>query len=184
MSFDIEFLKITPARIKRLMAIFLALLLAFLTTLAGVVTPMTREEAVETKKEFERHTAVPDEVLFQLIFGNNFYLCFLMFIPILGPIFGFYVLYNTGRMIGAMAIAEQLSPSMVLVGLFILPFAWLEYIAYSIAISQSFWLTLSLVRRKFKIELVKTCLFITLCALILIVAALIETVLLLSVSRA
>jgi len=180
MGFNIEFFRITPRRIKRLIAVFLVLLLALLTTFAGTITPITRKEAIETKKEFEKYTDVPDEVLFQLIFGNNFYLCFLMFTPVLGPILGFYVLYNTGRVIGAMAAAEQLDPTIVFVNLFLFPFAWLEYLAYSIALSQSFWLSLSLIRRKFKVELVKTCLFITFCAGMLIVAALIETMLILS----
>jgi hypothetical protein len=180
---EIKFLEITPTRIKRILTMFLVLLLAFITTFAGVVTPMMREEAEATKKEFEKFEKVPDELMFQLIFGNNFYICFLMFIPFLGPILGFYAFYNTGRVIGAVAIAEGADPATIFMAIFILPFAWLEYIAYSIAISQSFWLTLRIFRRKAKMELIKTCMFIVLCAIILIIAAVIETMLILSIPK-
>lgn len=181
---EIEFLKITPTRIKRILTVFLVLLLAFLITFIGTITPITQEEAEATRRrEFEKFERIPDELMFQLMFGNNFYLCLLMFLPFLGPILGFYVLYNTGQVIGAIAVAGGFNPATTFITLFIFPFAWMEYIAYSIAISQSFWLTLSIFRRKFKVELLKTCIFIVLCALILILAALIESLLLLSIPK-
>lgn len=180
---EIGFLKITPTRIKRILTMFLVLLLAFLITFIGTITPVTQEEAEARRREFEKFERIPDEFMFQLIFGNNFYLCLLMFLPFLGPILGFYVLHNTGQVIGAVAIAEGFNPATTFITIFIFPFAWMEYIAYSIAISQSFWLTLSIFRRKFKVELFKTCIFIVLCAIILILAALIESLLLLSIPK-
>jgi uncharacterized membrane protein SpoIIM required for sporulation len=180
---EIEFLKITPIRIKRILTTFLILLLAFLITFIGTVTPMTQEKAETTRRELEKFERIPDEFTFQLIFGNNFYLCLLMFLPFLGPILGFYVLYNTGQAIGAIAITRGFNPAAMFITLFIFPFAWMEYIAYSIAISQSFWLTLSIFRRRFKVEFLKTCIFIVLCAIILIIAALIETILLISIPK-
>jgi uncharacterized membrane protein SpoIIM required for sporulation len=58
--------------------------------------------------------------------------------------------------------------------LFAFPFTWLEFLAYSIAFAQSVWLTWSIIQHKGKKELVNTCVLISICAVMLVIAAIVE----------
>lgn len=111
-----------------------------------------------------------------IIFGNNFVLCLLFFIPIFGPIFGFIALHNTGVVIAAESISVGVHPLVGLFSLFIFPFTWLEFLAYSAAFAQSFWLIYQTIQRAWKRELINTCIIISICAITLLTAAVIEMV--------
>jgi len=95
-------LKHTPTKIKRILTIALFFLLSIVITIAGVLTPLSLGEAGGIEKELEE---TREHVNVQLIFGNNFMICLAMFVPVAGPIFGSYVLYNTGVAIAADSIA-------------------------------------------------------------------------------
>jgi hypothetical protein len=152
-----------------------------LITLAGVLTPLSLEEIEMISEELgQRRESIIEMNIFQSassIFGNNFMICLLSFTPVAGPIFGFFVLYNTGVVIAADSIANGFHPMLGFISLFILPIAWLEFAAYSTAFAESVWLTWFIIKGKGKNELAKTCIFITICAVILLAAAFIETVL-------
>jgi len=98
----------------------------------------------------------------------------IMFVPIIGPIFGFYALYNTGVAIAAQSIGEGIHPLTVFLFLFIFPPTWLEFIAYSTAIAESFWLAWRIIKHKGKKEIVNACILISICAVMLLIAAIIE----------
>lgn len=158
------------------MIVFLA---AIMITIAGVLTPLSASEANELKQELDE---MREKISLQFIFGNNLMICLIMFVPFAGPVFGGYVLYNTGVIIAAESIVEGAPPLIIFLSLFIFPFAWLEFIAYSTALAESFWLFWRLIHRQGKRELVNVSILISICAVILLAAAIIEMALILSLS--
>jgi uncharacterized membrane protein SpoIIM required for sporulation len=166
-----NFWRNTPTKIKRILTIAAFFLLSIIITVAGILTPLSHEEASKIEKELE---GIQENVNVQLIFGNNLMICLAMFVPIAGPIFGSYVLHNTGIVIAAMSVTEGLPPILVFALLFVFPFTWLEFLAYSIAFAQSVWLTWRIIQRKGKKELVNMCILISICAVMLLVAAIVE----------
>lgn len=151
--------------------------LSMIITIAGVLTPLSSEEANAIGNELNetRNTMDSMPVVRQVpfIFGNNFMICLAGFVPIAGPIFECYVLYSTGVVIAADSY-NKANPLMVFLFLFIFPFTWLEFIAYSIAFAESVWLTWRIIQRRFRSEVVTTCKFISICAVMLLLAAVIE----------
>ncbi|MEM3566782.1 MAG: hypothetical protein QXK18_07925 [Candidatus Bathyarchaeia archaeon] len=167
-----------PASVKRILTVIFFLLISLLITFAGALKPLNMEEAEEINKEMEKiHKSVSEVDLFRgttIIFGNNFVLCLLFFVPFLGPIFGFSILYNTGVVVAAQSVSEGANPVLALLSLFIFPFAWMEFLAYSIAFTQSLWLIFRTIQGAWKKELINTCIMVTICAVILLTAAIIE----------
>ncbi|MGB9683856.1 MAG: stage II sporulation protein M [Candidatus Bathyarchaeales archaeon] len=167
-----------PSKIRRILTVLMFFLISIAVTIAGVLTPLTTSEATEIKEELKQmQDYVSSADMFRgttLIFGNNFVLCLSFFIPFIGPLFGFYVLYGTGVVIAAESIAEGINPTLTFLLLFIFPFTWLEFLAYSAAFAQSAWLSWRIIKRNWKRELVNTCIIISICAITLLVAAAIE----------
>ncbi len=163
---------------KRIITILVFFLLSLIITMAGVLTPLSSEDAKARNDELDQVQArfqnmdVWEKSV--AIFVNNFRICMWMFVPIAGPLIGFYALYNTGLYIGAGSQVIHMSGVVILLFLFIFPHTWLEFIVYSTALSESFWLPWSIVRRKTKQEIKKMLLTIAVCAAILLGAALVE----------
>lgn len=160
-----------PRKMKRILTIVTFFLFSVIITVAGALTPLDLEEANKIEEQLEE---MRESVNVQLIFGNNFMICLAMFTPIAGPIFGCYVLYNTGVVIAAESITQGLSPFTVFLFLFAFPFTWLEFLAYSVALAESVWLIWRVIQHKGKKELVNACVFISICAVTLFAAAIIE----------
>jgi len=173
-----NFWKNATTKRKRILTIAAVFILSIIITIAGVLTPLSAEEAAQQKQNLEEMRKTIDSLPIvqqaSFIFGNNFMICLAMFVPVAGPVFGCYVLYSTGVVIAAESISENLPPLMVFLFLFIFPFTWLEFLAYSIAFAQSAWLTWRIIQHKGKRELVNTCIFISICAVMLLIAAIIE----------
>jgi uncharacterized membrane protein SpoIIM required for sporulation len=174
----LDFWEHSSSRGKRVLTIIGFLFLSLIVTVAGVLTPLSSEDAnaiseetEETRKTFESMHGVQRTAF---VFGNNFMISLIMFVPVVGPIFGCYVLYSTGVVIAADGIAATMNPLLVFVLLFLFPFVWLEFIAYSVALAGSFWLTWRIIQRRFRSEIVTTCRFISICAVTLLLAAVIE----------
>lgn len=169
------------SRTKRILTIVAFFILSLIVTVAGALTPLTAEEVTEITDEMEKmRENVSSAGAFggtAFIFGNNFILCLSFFIPVVGPFFGCYVLYSTGVVIAAESISVKASPILSFLLLFIFPFTWLEFLAYSTALAQSIWLTWRIIQRKGRRELVNTCIMISICAVTLFVAAVIEVAL-------
>jgi uncharacterized membrane protein SpoIIM required for sporulation len=155
------------------------LIVALAITAIGSFMPIDAQEADQINAELNQTVDSLSEngALMQYIFGNNFFICLLMFIPILGPLLGCYILFNTGTVIGAIATAGGYSSVIALVALFLTPIAWLEFAAYSVSMSESVWLFRRILQGRGKHEFKNACLFIALCAVLLLVGALIETAL-------
>ena len=166
---------------KRIMAILVFFLVAIAITIAGLLTPLGESDVNELENTINstRNTvnSLPLTQQVSFIFGNNFMLCLIGFVPIAGPAFEFYSLYSTGLVLQADSLTYNLNPILSFFLLFILPFTWMEFLAYSIAMAESCWLTWRLIQHRSKIEVKNACLFISISALILLVAAVIEVVL-------
>lgn len=173
----LRFWESSTPKMKRILTVTAFFSLAVVITVAGVLTPLNTEEADALGKELNqtRGTVKSLESVQQVsfIFGNNFMMCLAGFVPIAGPAFECYVLYNTGVVIAADSY-NRASPLLMFFLLFIFPFTWLEFLAYSVAMAESFWLTWRLIQRRGRGEIRNTCIFITLCAVVLLVAAVIE----------
>jgi hypothetical protein len=72
------------------------------------------------------------------------------------------------------ALKNRIPPIIIFLFLFAFPFTWLEFLAYSAAFAESIWLTWRIIQHKSKRELVNTCIFISICAVMLLIAAIIE----------
>lgn len=181
--FLIDFWKNAPMKTKRIIVIGVFFLVAVLITAVGTLTPLTAEEATEIYRDLNQTVGVVDSLpplnQVSFIFGNNFMLCLLAFVPLLGAFFEFYVMYSTGVAIAAISFGKA-NPLVSLFGLFLFPFAWLEFLAYSIAISESLWLFWRIIHHKAKAELKNACILIAISAVTLLVAAIIEVAILAS----
>jgi membrane protein implicated in regulation of membrane protease activity len=96
-----------------------------------------------------------------------------MFLPFAGPIIGMAILFNTGYALGAIASVQGYPVIIALLAEFLTPIFWLEFIAYSTAMTASIWLTRRLLQGRWR-ELKNTAIQIGICALILIISAAIE----------
>jgi uncharacterized membrane protein SpoIIM required for sporulation len=181
---SLDFWKNASPLVRRIMTIIITFIFAIIITAAGTLMPIEETEAKDISNELNQtsNSLRANNVLLQFIFGNNFMLTLIMFVPIIGVIFGAYVLYSTGVVIGAIAISNQFPPALSLIALFLTPIAWLEFMAYSTAMAESVWLARRLWQRRGKHEIINACKFISVCAVILLVSAIIETIMIYSVS--
>jgi hypothetical protein len=130
-------------------------------TIARTTTNELRNQA--------QYTATVD-----LIFGHNFFLTLIMFLPFIGPIFGVFSSFSTGIVVGDIAFVRSANPEWLVAQLFLAPHTYLELFAYSLAMSQSIFLSIAIARGQFRQELVRTCVIMAICALVLVVAAFFE----------
>ena len=149
------------------------LILALLVTSAGVLT--LRIDIADAQRQIE---AIESEMTrlndVRAIFGNNLIHTLVMFVPFVGPIWGFFVLFNTGTFIALFSVAAGISPMLALVVLLFTPVLWLGFGVYSAAMAASIVLLLQIVRRWARTEIVRTCVLFTVCALALLSSAIIE----------
>ncbi|MDI6690398.1 MAG: stage II sporulation protein M [Candidatus Bathyarchaeota archaeon] len=180
---SLEFWKNASPLVRRIITITIVFIFAVIITVAGTWAPIKEQEAEEIHKELNQtiNSLKTNNLLVQYVFGNNFMFTLIMFVPVIGVVFGAYVLYNTGAVIAAIAISKKVPPALYLIALFLTPIAWLEFIAYSTAMAESIWLAHRLWQRRGKHEIINACKFISVCAVILLVAAIIEAVMIYSV---
>jgi uncharacterized membrane protein SpoIIM required for sporulation len=162
---------------KRLITIALVFIAAMIAMGLSTLTPMSSQDAENTFNELNQTvTTLKDNGLsLQYIFGNNLMITVMMFMPFIGPLIGFYVFYNTGVVIGAQSIHFHVHPLAGFAVLWLTPVAWLEFVSYSTAIAASLWLSWRLMHNGARHELGNTSKFFSVCTLILLLGAIIET---------
>lgn len=169
----------TSPRRKRLMTIAMVFIVSAIMMGISTLTPLSRQNADSIYNELNQtvSTAKDSGNLLQYIFGNNLMITIMMLIPFIGPFLGFYAFYNTGVAIEALSIAapHPIPPLVAYVSLWLTPVAWLEFAAYSTAIAASLWLTWRIMHQGAGHELVNTSKFLSVCTLILLLGAIIET---------
>ena len=166
-----------------LVAVFFAV--GFTSTIAGALSSMDSSEAQMILRETENIRNIilnAPEIGVAVIFGNNLIHCLFMFVPVLGIIHGVYVLYSTGRVLAALGALHGGNPLLLLLSVMVFPHAVMEYVAYSLALSESFWITYTAAKgglKALKQELNSAPKMITASTVILLLAAVIEVLILL-----
>jgi hypothetical protein len=154
MKFNLNFWKnATPIR-KRLYSIILVFIVALLITIIGSVTPLSQQDATTIAQNLNNTLQQHRETntLTQYIFLNNFTICLLMFIPIVGAGLGLFILFDTGLALGAIASTQGYPVWVGLGSLILTPVFWLEFAAYSLAMASSVWLFVRIIRLRMKVE--------------------------------
>jgi uncharacterized membrane protein SpoIIM required for sporulation len=162
-------------RRKRIYSIIAVFIVVLAVTALGTLVPVSNEDAKQISDDLNQTVDTLNErgALTQYIFGNNFLICLLMFIPIIGPLLGLFILFNTGSVIGAISTTAGVSPILAL-ALTLIPIGLIEFAAYSTAMAESVWLFWRLVTRRGIRELRLTSIFISICAVLLLVGAIVE----------
>jgi uncharacterized membrane protein SpoIIM required for sporulation len=173
--------KASPRR-KRILSTIFILLVAIAITIGGSFMPISAQDANQISSDLNQtvSTIGNEGALTQFIFGNNLLICLVMFVPVIGPLLGLFIMFNTGSAVGAIAVAGGYPPALALVALFITPVAWIEFAAYATAMTESIWLFRRFLQcfRMGLHELRKnTTMFIAICTVLLAVGAIVETAL-------
>ena len=171
--------------LKRLLLFSAVLLLCLIVTSAGALSNVNVTEAKTIVKDFNEMEEIIRKVGVRLIFGNNLMYCLIMFIPFIGPIGGFYVLYSTGKVLAAISRTVGANPLILLMSIMIFPHAWLEYISYSLAITEGILLSIYILKYRFRgvrAEAMNVAKYIAVCSILLLIGAAIEMMLISSFS--
>ena len=162
---------------SRFLLVLAVFFLSLIVTSAGALSGIDESQAHLVAENFEKMEDVLHEFGVQMIFGNNMMYCLLMFVPFVGPIGGFYVLYSTGKVLAALSYVLGADPLVMFLSLLIYPHAWLEYISYSIATSEGILLSFCIWKYKLrglKAEAINVAKYISICAVLLLLGAAIE----------
>lgn len=161
-----------PSIRNRLILIAIVTIGLFILLYIASTVPFSNEELTtlleEAKKILTERYAIID------IFMNNFLISLIMFIPVAGPLIGGYVIYITGRLIGALSVSTGI-PSILLISITIVTFYGLiEFLAYGTAFTESIIFTYSIFRRKTRAELKWLIISVSATAALLLIAAALE----------
>jgi hypothetical protein len=150
-------------------------IIAAIVTVIGSFIPLNSQDASSIANDLNQtlNTHKSNGSLTEYIFSNNFLICLLMFVPLIGPIIGFIILGNTGIALGAISSVQGYPVWIGLLSLVLTPVFWLEFTAYSTAMAEGIWLTHRLMKRRW-FTLKSTAILIGICAAILIVGAIVE----------
>jgi len=165
----------SPKR-KRIYSILLVLSVAILALIIGSSTTLSHNQAQTISDTLNQtlNERRADNTLIQYIFINNFTICLLMFVPLIGAGLGLFILYNTGVALNALASIQGYPVYVGILSLVSSPIFWIEFAAYSIAMAESVWLFRRLLQGRWR-ELKWTGVSIGVCALLLFVGAVVET---------
>lgn len=175
MKFDLSFWTNASSKRKRIYSIMVIFVVAALLTVIGSYVPLSHQDAqsISSGLNATLNTHKSNGTLTEYIFVNNFSICLLMFVPIIGPILGLFIIFDTGVALGAIASVQGYPTWVGLLSLVLTPVFWLEFTAYSTAMAEGIWLTRRLMQRRW-LELKNTAILIGICAAILIVGAIVE----------
>ncbi|MDR1992123.1 MAG: stage II sporulation protein M [Nitrososphaerota archaeon] len=186
----LQFWHKTSSKRKRIYSVAIMLILAILSTIVGTLIPPSPEDAQLINDQLNQTLTkgLTEGTLNTDIFLNNFPLCLLMFIPLIGCFIGMYILFSTGQALRA-GIDLQMSNGMatatsdisitattiiiLLIGA--VTVFLIEYLCYSIAMSESIWVFRRILQKKGKRELKWLIILIGITALLLTIGALVET---------
>ena len=151
---------------------------AFLLVAIGASIPISHQTANQVYDYFNQTIAQnkASGTVPQYIFFNNFPLCLALFIPVFGPAYGVLSFLMTGYIIGAESQVLGIPPLLYVFAQVFSPVFWIEFTAYSIGIAESIWLLRRLIQKRYW-ELKNAAILIGICAALLVVGAIIESLL-------
>jgi uncharacterized membrane protein SpoIIM required for sporulation len=168
---------------KRIYSIIFIFLLSLIVLAVGSSITLSSEDAYNISNQLNQTLSEnsANNTLTFYIFQNNFLICLLMFVPIVGAALGMFILFETGIALSAIAATQGFPTWLAFASLVVTPVFWLEFAAYSTAMATSIWLF----RRIFQVsklggrelmlrELKWTAISIAACAGLLAVGAVVE----------
>lgn len=170
----------SSSRRKRIITVIVFLLLWQIATVAGVLTPLSRQDADSINQEFEQ---ISKNINTEYIFGHNLILCLVMFVPIAGPAFGLFSSYSTGVVIVAQSMSPEahgIPPLFLFSAYLLLPIYWFENIAMSIGLAESVWLIRRSMQGFGKREARNAAVLIAIVTIILLASAFLEIALIMA----
>ena len=176
MKLDLSFWRSASSKRKRIYSIIIIFIVAFIATVIGSSIQLNSQEAHLLYDQVNQTLTegLAHNTLTQDIFVNNFLIiCLPMFIPIFGVVWGVFVMFDTGLALSSISFVKGYPVWFGLLNLILTPVFWIEFAAYSIAMSASIWLARRLMRHQWG-ELKNTAILIAICAGILIVGAIVE----------
>ncbi len=160
---------------KRFYSFLFIFIVAVLAVAIGSLIPLNAQDADTISQQLNQTLAEhqANDSLTQYIFLNNFQICLLMFVPIIGPALGMLILFQTGVALSAISMSQGFPVVLGWLSLVVTPVFWLEFVAYSIAMTASIWLFRRLMQHRWR-ELKWTAIAIGICAALLAIGAVVE----------
>jgi len=176
MKLDLSFWTNASSKRKRIYSTIIILVIGFFLLFIGSLVLLSPQEAKQLTNGFNQTVTSnrASGALAEHIFLHNLSICLLEFVPVIGPIWGFISFFATGIGISAISTVKGYHPLLALLTLAIYPFTWLEFASYSIAITESIWLFRRLLQGRWH-EIKNTAVLIGLCAILLLIGAIVET---------
>ncbi len=188
MNILFSFWKTASPKRKRIYSLTFVFVLSITATLVGMLVPLSPQEAQLISDQLNQ-TVIENTAkgtLIPTILLNNLSLCLLMFIPLAGLAIGLFILFSTGMAIRAVfdiqsasaisgAAAADIQASTAILALVLIGLTFLlEYVSYSLAMTESVWLFRRILQKRWR-ELKNTAICIGIVALFLILGAIVET---------
>ncbi|MCS7142820.1 MAG: hypothetical protein NZ920_03380 [Aigarchaeota archaeon] len=161
-----------PLTWKRWVLYLVTSFLLYLILVIGAFTPQTEDQIRERSsllREILESIDGPDD-----IFLNNFYIALLMCVPLIGTVSGIFILFNTGQVLAAAALSTGIDIGFAAILPLWTIFGVLEFLGYGVATFEGVILFFSLIKKKFRNELLNLPLALLLIFILLLLAALIE----------
>lgn len=155
---------------RRILYLLVGILVFLIFFTIGTSVTFDKSTSQLLKEQFENKIKNIDSIG---IFVNNFLISILMFVPGIGIAFGLFSGFSTGNifMIITRDLPIQIPPLLI----FLTIFGMMELVSYGIAISRSYLLLISIVKRtNIKENLIYTGIEIGIVAIILFFSAIIE----------
>ncbi|HDI75117.1 MAG: hypothetical protein DRJ52_03710 [Thermoprotei archaeon] len=173
---------------RKALAVIVSLAILIVAFIAGAYTPLSKEYAdfimKVTAEKFKSILEADFPTMIIRIFTNNALICLLMFIPAAGAAIGAVAMYFTGMVISAMSIVSGNPRALILAHLYTAPHTWIEFAAYSLAVSESILFVVALIEKflmkkevNFKHSLKMLVLNIVVALVLLIIGAFVEAAL-------
>src|ERR1035437_2709633 len=108
MKLDLSFWKNATPRRKRIYSIITIFLIGFMATVIGSAIPLSHQDVTTISQNLNAtlNQHKNNNTLTEYIFINNFSICLLMFIPVVGAALGMFILFDTGIALGAISAIQ------------------------------------------------------------------------------
>ncbi|MCS7104674.1 MAG: hypothetical protein NZ954_03820 [Thermofilaceae archaeon] len=159
-----------------------ALITLIVFVIVGAYAPAPRELLEEMYKQYTelvkslyQSQAPSDETVYRIFYYNVGSLI-VFSIPLIGPLFAVYTSLSVGLTLKAISVAESVNLARVLTSFFLTPSNWVTLLALSIALTESWWISLVLLRRR-GVDLELILAILALAAALLLLSATLEVAL-------
>src|SRR5450759_686551 len=128
MKLDLSFWKNASQRRKRIYSIIAVFVIALIVTVIGSIIPLSSQDAYTISNNLNQtlNENRANNTLTEYIFLNNFIICLVMFVPVVGAALGLFILFDTGVALSAIATTGGYPVYISLLSLAVTPVFWLE----------------------------------------------------------